>query len=510
MRALLLVLATSGLACLPTTAAGQVPGPEAVEPTVVEGPGPEARPNVLLVIVDDLRPALGCYGDALAITPHIDRIAEQGLVFERSYCQMAQCSPSRESLLSGLRPDTIRVYNLRTSFRQHVPDAVSLPQLFRQAGYETRAVGKVHHGTGKLDDPASWSEPPWRPEDWTHYHTDAGRESIQEAEDALRRMDRVEDPRGLAMEAPEISDDVLVDGQIAAEAVRILGEVADRPFFLAVGFKKPHLPFVAPKRYWDMYPAEDIPLARQPEAPRVPAYALSSSGELRAYRDIPDQGPIPDDLARELIRGYYACVTHVDGLVGRLMAELERLELDERTIVVVWGDHGYHLGELGQWTKFLNFEEATRSPLIVRVPGRAPGEASRALVEAVDLYPSLAELCGLDAPDDLGGTSFVPLLEDPGRPWKPAVFSQFPKRDGKRRLMGYTMRTDRYRITAWGIADHWDAFELYDYERDPLGGVNLANDPDHEKLRRELFGQLKAGSEAALPPEETAAPEGAR
>lgn len=470
-------------------------------------PAPPPPWNVLFVLVDDLRPALGCYGDRYARSPNIDRLAQEGFVFERAYCQQAQCNPSRESLLAGCRPDTTGVHDLRSRFREALPDAVSLPQLFLQAGYETRAYGKVHHGNGRLDDPLSWSRAPWYPDEDDDYHSAADERALDEARERLEEQGYDAPARGLAFQAPDVEDAELIDGAIAAQAIAALEELRDRPFFLAVGFKKPHLPFVAPKRWWDRFPADGVPLAESPAAPEgVPSFALTDSEELRAFHEVPDEGPISEELRREAVRGYYACVAHVDHLVGELYAALVRLELDQRTIVVVWGDHGYHLGEHGLWTKFTNFEEAARAPWIVRVPGAAwAGRRSERLVEFVDVYPTLAELCGLDAPPDLEGTSCVPLLRDPDRPWKRAAFGQYARRVGEERLevVGRTMRTERYRYTAWRSATETFGEELYDYERDPLGARNAASDPAYAEVRAELALALDAGWRAALPEAET-------
>ena len=469
-----------------------------------EGPH---RPNVLFVIVDDLRPTLGCYGDPVAVTPNIDAIAAEGMLFGRAYCQQAVCGPSRASVLTGCRPDTTGVKDLNTDFRDALPDVVTLPQLFKQAGYSTRAFGKVHHGGGRLDDLPSWSAPPWWPEGWRHYHTERGRAI---ADDLVRRIaaaGRVEQPRGLAAEAPDVPDDILVDGMIANEAIRVLGEL-EQPFFLAVGFKKPHMPFVAPRRYWELIPEDAIRLAPGRSLPEgAPPCADSRSGEARSYVDVPDEGPIDDETALRMIRGYYACVSHVDAMVGRLVAALKAKGVWDDTIVVIWGDHGFHLGELGLFGKHTNYEEATRAPLIVRAPGVTfAGRRSDKLVELVDLYPTLAELAGLDLPEHLEGTSLVPLFTDPDRAWKQGAYSLFPRPvpgsgslAGKR-AVGRSVRTDRYRFTAWRLQGEIHATELYDYEAYPTTPVNLAHDPEYAEVARRMRRILDEGWSAWRPP----------
>lgn len=474
------------------------------------------RPNVLFIAVDDLRPQLGCYGDGLVKSPHIDRLAAGGLLFERAYCQQAVCSPSRTSLLTGRRPDTTRIYELQTHFRRTIPDVVTLPEHFKQNGYHTQSLGKIYHGG--LDDPQSWSVKSWtpsgpgygKPETLAQLNQDQ-RAARQAGKDLTRKVVERDSKSGLALkvsqpgnrvrgpawEDPDVADNALPDGQTADKAVEVLRAIKDRPFFLAVGFLKPHLPFVAPKKYFDLYPLEDIKPADNPYPPRdVPQVALTSFGELRSYRGMPKQGPLGEEQARELIRGYYAASSYTDAQIGRVLDELERLGLAGNTIVVLWGDHGWQLGEHGLWCKHTNFELAARAPLILRVPGKRAGARSAALVEFVDIYPTLCELCGLTLTEGLEGTSLVPLLVDPTRRWKTAAFSQYPR--GK--VMGYSMKTDRYRYTEWREADgKAAAVELYDHQADPAEDVNLAGQPGREQLAAELRRQLKGGWRAAVP-----------
>lgn len=474
--------------------------------------------NVLFIAVDDLKPELGCYGASHIKSPHIDALAAEGILFERAYCQQAVCSPSRTSLLLGRRPDTTRIYDLQTHFRKTLPDVVTLPQFFKNHGYHVQGLSKIYHGG--LDDPRSWSVPHWNPggpgygkpetlaalaEESARLRRERGPASEVLERDpqtgiVLRRTAPKWRARGPAWEDPDVADDALPDGKTTNEAIRILKEVRDRPFFLAVGYLKPHLPFVAPKRYFELYPREEIALAPNPNPPKnCPPIALTSWGELRAYKDIPAQGPLSDEMARDLIRAYYASVSYVDAQVGRLMEALETFGLKSNTIVVLWGDHGWHLGDHGLWCKHTNFESATRAPLILRVPGqRIPGAKTQALVEFVDIYPTLCELCGLPLPEGLEGTSMAPLLDDPERPWKTAAFSQYPRGS----VMGYSMRTERFRYTEWRPrkGDQPAAVELYDHQADPREDANLADEPELREVRRQLREQLEAGWRAAVPP----------
>lgn len=459
--------------------------------------------NVLFIAVDDLRPELGCYGAPLVQSPNIDRLAARGLTFKRAYCQQALCSPSRTSLLTGRRPDTTKVYNLEKHFRTELPDVITLPQLFKQHGYHSQGLGKIYHG-GKLDDPASWSVPHWKsrkpnygPEGQRRYEARVAERKDQ----GLSARWREDGIKGPAWEAPEVSDNALPDGDTADQAIAALREKRDQPFFLAVGFLRPHLPFVAPKKYWNLYDPKKFHPARNPFAPtNSPAVASYHWGELRGYSEMPAAGPLTDEQARQMIHGYHASVSYMDAQVGRVLAELDRLQLWEKTIVILWGDHGWQLGEHGQWCKHTNYEEATRAPLIISVPGQKhAGRKTDALVEFVDIYPSLAEFCGLPQPAGLEGTSFKPLLENPGRVWKSAAFSQYPRNvPDTGRAMGHSLRTDRYRFTEWTIrGSDFRALELYDYHNDPAGNVNVAAHPDYAPTLKELTAKLHAGWRAA-------------
>ena len=332
----------------------------------------------------------------------------------------------------------------------------------------------------------------------------------------MEEQGRSEVPRGPAVEIAPVPGEELVDGMIASEAIRVLEQLRDRPFFVAVGFRKPHLPFVAPKECFERYDPADFELPARREMPEgTPAWVGTTGGELRASPDIPLEGPLSDELTRRLIHAYYACMSHVDDQIGRLLDALEELELSERTIIVLWSDHGYQLGELGQWCKHTDFEWATRAPMMVRLPRqarlpgaldplRATGIRCQALVEFVDLYPSLCELCGLAPGEGLEGSSFLPLFVDPQRRWKSAAFSQYPRTvpELRRRGVGFSMRTERYRLTLWRSRGDLVCTELYDYSVDPLGARNVAEDPAYREIRARLEAQHREGWRSARPPSE--------
>jgi len=457
--------------------------------------------NVLFIAIDDLRPALACYGDRQAVTPNIDRLASRGTLFHRAYCQQAVCSPSRLSLLTGRRPDTIRVWDLATHFRAALPDVVTLPQHFKNHGYHTRSIGKIYHGSGSPSkDPPSWSVAP---------QYDFVRDPTMRY--ALPKNLNGKGLKRSASEAADVPDDTYIDGIVWDAAVDAIDEYQsdEPPFFLAVGFRKPHLPFCAPQKYWDLYDRQAIPLPVSNRHPQgAPELAVRSWRELEGYTDIPTDATLTTDKIRELRHGYYACVSYVDALVGRLLDALEKQKLDQNTVVVLWGDHGYHLGEQGLWTKANNFELSTRVPLILSVPGqKLAGRKTRALVESVDVYPTLADICGLPAPIGVEGISLKPLLANPERAWKQAVFSQYPRaRSGHRHkghghIMGYAVRTDRYRYVEW---QEWKtkkiiARELYDHQEDPNETHNVAATPDYKKDVARLSQTLHRGWREVLP-----------
>lgn len=461
----------------------------------------ERKLNVLLITVDDLRPQLGCYGDRQVRSPHIDRFAASGVVFERAYTQQALCSPSRTALLTGLRPDTTGIHDIETHFRKTVPDAVTLPQLFKRNGYYTQGFYKVFHlagfdpAIGNLDDPPSWSEPLFLPT--RSVYGPEGESALKRAYARLAAKGTKPGynalPRSFAFEAPDVADEALSDGETAMRAIAALKARRGAPFFLACGFYKPHLPFVAPKRYWDLYRAEDLQVPKNQYAPDgAPTWAVPGFSELRSYEGIPKQGELPETLKRQLLHGYLASVSYVDAQVGKLLSSLSRNGLEENTAVVLLGDHGYQVGEHGTWaTKHSNFESSVRAPLIVRAPGmRAAGRKTKALVEFVDVYPTLAGICGIEPPANLEGRSFLPLLDNPSLSWKPAAYSQYP-RSGR---MGRSVTDGRYRYTEWVSRNgSVDAAELYDHETDPDENINLSLSASMATARMRMKKLLDAG-----------------
>jgi arylsulfatase A-like enzyme len=459
------------------------------------------RPNVLFIAFDDLRPELGCYGAAGMETPNFDRLAKQGLLFERAYCQVAVCNPSRNSVLSGARPATTRIWNNQTFLQQTMPDVVTLPEHFKNHGYTSVSLGKIfHHSEREPGDIAkAWSEPSWyHGTPYRSWFTAESNEFIKRLK-ALPEKERPKLTRGPPFEAADEPDESYPDAKLATKAIETLGRLKGKPFFLGVGFQKPHLPFTCPRKYWDLYPADADYTAANPEATKdAPAPAFHNGYELRSYGGIPATGELlTPEKAKQLARGYRACVSFVDAQLGRVLDELDRLGLNENTIVVVWGDHGYHLGDNGLWTKMTNFERGTRVPLLVRLPKQATaGGRARGFVELVDLYPTLVELCGLPNPAHLEGTSFVPLLADPTKPWKTAAFSEY-LRPGKTPHLGRSIRTETHRYTEWtDPKNKVIGVELYDYQVDPLEKQNRAADPQNNELVAKLAAQLKAGPKA--------------
>lgn len=466
----------------------------------------QPRRNVLFIAADDLRPQLGCYGDPLVKSPNLDQLAAQGLVFDRAFCQQALCSPSRISLLSGRHPWTTQIHQIGPFLRETMPDVVTLPQHFKNHGYFTRSLGKIYH-VG-IDDPASWTVPPWHSK--KPRYGPAGTAAVRRRNEELRAaggppIRKGQDApfyAGPAFEAPDVADDDLLDGDTAREAVLAMRQLAARPeqpFFLAVGFSNPHVPWVAPKKYWDLYRPEDIPLPDNRNPPEnAPRFAATSGSDFYWYGNVPKDRKISPEFGRQCLHGYLAAISYVDAGVGRLLEELDRLRLRDNTVVIFWGDHGYYMGEHGWWGgKHNNYEGATRAPLLVAAPGqKTAGQHSPALVEFVDIYPSLAELCGLPLTPGLEGKSFLPLLADPLRDWKTAAFSEYPKGG----FHGIAMRTDRYRYVRWtDRQSRTAAVELYDHQADPAENANLAGKPENKALLEQLaaqMDQLRAGAGA--------------
>ncbi|MHC4313724.1 MAG: sulfatase-like hydrolase/transferase [Planctomycetota bacterium] len=434
------------------------------------------KPNVLFIAVDDLRPQLGCYGHKQMLSPNIDRLASEGVLFIRSYCQVPVCGASRASLLTGVRPTRDRFINYSVWAEKDLPGALSIPKHFRKNGYHTISNGKIFHHSNDCRD--SWSEDPWRPKGpWQNY-------LLEKSTKLARKNQR---GKGPAFESADVPDNAYFDGMIADKAVSDLKRLSnmDKPFFLALGFFKPHLPFNAPKKYWDLYKREQIDLADNPFRPKgAPDAALHNWGELRNYVGIPPKGPLSDELARTLIHGYYACVSYTDAQIGVVLSELDRLGLRKNTIVVLWGDHGWNLGEHGLWCKHCNFETSLHSPLIVTAPGIKAEQKTNALTEYIDIYPSLSQLCDLPLPAHLHGKSFVPLMKKPNLPWKKAVFSRY--------YNGDSVKTDRYRYTEWHRKNGTKyARMLYDHKTDPHENVNISELPQNKALIKKLSKMLE-------------------
>lgn len=453
--------------------------------------GAAAKPNVLFIAVDDLRTSLGAYGDPLALTPNLDRLARESRRFERAYTMQAVCGPARTAILTGRLPDHNRTWHNRNLFRATNPDTVTLPQLFKQHGYHTQAMGKIFSGDERELDPASWSVPEiLRQDGWKNY--------------ALPRSDTP--GKQAPYEAADVPDDGYDDGKLANLAVETLGKFKTQaqPFFLAVGFFKPHLPFNAPKKYWDLHDPKKFDLPGEPERVRdAPAAAYHTHRELGGYAGVAKDERLDAEQTRILRHGYYACVSYTDAQIGKVLDALRRLELDRNTIVVLWGDHGFALGDAGRWCKGTNWDLDTRVPLMIRVPGMAkPGTSTAAIVEYVDVYPTLAELAGLPAPAYLAGQSLSPQLRDPAQRAREFALSQFSRPFAAvPESMGYTIRTETQRYTRWVKWPSRETFaeELYDYTQpasaEPRWTAfverrNLIDDPAGAAARDRLRGVM--------------------
>ncbi|WP_207784564.1 sulfatase [Marinifilum breve] len=443
----------------------------------------QQHPNVLFIAIDDLKPMLGCYGDSLIQTPNIDRLAQTGVVFTNAHCQQAVCGPSRASLLMGMRPDFSKIYDLKTFIRDKNPDITTLPQHFKNNGYSTAAVGKVFdvRSVDQHHDSLSWSEP---------YELLEGSNPIGEG--------WIYSKKRISTEAPDVADSITVDGKILMRGNELMQQLSrqSKPFFLAVGFHKPHLPFVAPKKYWDLYDRNDFkvhPFQEKPE--NAPGFAYQPGWEIRSlYEDVPKKGKIADGKQVELIHGYHACVSFIDQQVGLLLKQLDDLGLRENTIVVLWGDHGWHLGDHDMWCKHTNYEQSTRSPLIISYGSKFKG-SNASPTEFVDIFPSLCDLSGVNTPAKLDGTSLLPIMSGEKEKVKDVAVSQF-HRNGN--LMGYAFRNERYRYVVWFKSkfkqeeigpfgeDMIVAKELYDYKKDPLETRNLIDDSAYTSARKEM------------------------
>ncbi len=483
------------------------------------------RPNVLFVIIDDLRPELGCYGNDEIHTPGFDAFAERSMTFTRAYCQSAVCAPSRASVMTGLRPDSTHVWDLRGKFRVNMPDVVTIPQHFQKHGYHTVSMGKIFHN--HMPDVVSFVEADLKPEEYmTPEMIDRDAESFYYDEELNKELAEVRKKRleqnpnayadgwayGRSTECSDAPDTAFYDGAQTELAIETMERLKDRqqPFFLAVGYFRPHLPFVAPQKYWDLYDRETLSPAKNPFLPKdAPVLAMNSAYELKGCYDLewvkhPAESSLPEETARLLRHGYYASVSYVDACFARLLAGLKEQGLDENTIVIMWGDHGWKLGEHGSWCKQTNYDIDVRVPLMIRIPGmESAGTQCERLVELVDIYPTLCDAAGLPIPEDMEGSSLLPLLDDPEAAWKEVAFSQFhrnPRVDpGGGRYMGYSMMTPRYHYVEWHTWDHvagrsgeFVVSELYDHESDPDENQNLADRPESRQLLNELAKQLHA------------------
>ncbi|MDF7825391.1 sulfatase-like hydrolase/transferase [Pontiellaceae bacterium B12227] len=496
---------------------------------------PLDRPNILFLAIDDLRPELGCYGSEIAITPNMDKLASEGLLFNRAYCQEAICGPSRASLMCGARPDTIKVVENYAHFRVLNPDIVTLSQQFIANGYNAVEIGKIFHNQTKFGDEASWNfkrakiDPP-KPK-YYPYALPENQQNLKETKAFLEEkywvgVGKTGLVHGPAYEFADVPDNAYRDGHNADIAIATMKEmIADgKPFFMGLGFYKPHLEFIAPKKYWDLYDHDSIPLAEHTTPPQDgAAMGLHASFEMRVRSDIPKAGNFNPELSRNLKHAYLGCVSYIDAQIGKVLAALEEAGVRDNTIIILWGDHGWHLGDMGIWGKATNYEISARVPLMIwtpNMPDRNRGKKTDALVELVDMYPTLCDLANLSTPDHVEGTSFMPLLTNPDRKWEDAAFTQFPnpalrewaanplmpqmretffgplieqveeriiKQQGDKwdrelfenHLMGYAMRTDRYRLVLWKDVRTPDAapvdIELYDHKNDPHETVNIAD-----------------------------------
>lgn len=461
-----------------------------------------SRPNVLMILVDDLRPALGTYGDKYAITPNIDKLAGRGLRFDLAFCNISVCAPSRFNLMTGSRSTSLGIYGFASNFRDSFPNAVTMPQHFAQNGYSTQALGKVFHiGHGGDDDKVSWTVPHFK-DLVIEYRDPANTSGPKTREEALFSNEKPNGlPRGAAWESPDVADEAYADGRVATETIKRLKDESGKsgkPFFIAAGFARPHLPFSAPKKYWDRFDPMKLPMPEHEKEPEgAPKEAQKRGGEIAQFKPIPE-GPVdiyPDELKRKLIHGYYASASYVDAQIGRVLDSLKETGLAENTIVVLWGDHGFHLGELGIWTKHVNYEMANRIPLIIAGPGVAkPGSSTRQIAETVDIFPTLAALTGLPAPtgpQPIDGTNLAPVLKDPDLRLDDHAYHCFQKK-----RLGRAIRTEQHRLVVWqnpGEPDSAAAIELYDYKNSPMELKNIANEnPDIVKELKAILDRHPA------------------
>lgn len=492
----------------------------------------EGKPNILFVSIDDLGPVLGAYDNEYVKSPNLDKFADNGLTFRNNYCQAAVCAPSRASLMTGLRPDSTRVWHLGDKFREINPETVTMPQHFNKNGYHTVCIGKIFHNY--MPDSISWDEPDLRPvqylrPEWlkrdgeTFYvnkETQA-KQKIKRDRLIAKRPNYYADGwnNGPAWEMEDVHDSLYYDGAQNELAKRTLTRLSknDQPFFMALGYFRPHLPFAVPKKYWDLYDRDNLPLAPNPFVPeQSPIMSMNSMYELRGYDGFsglkhPTENEMAEDTARILKHGYYASVSYVDALLGNIIQHLKDLEIYDNTIIIIWGDHGWKLGEHNSWCKQSNYNIDIQVPMMICSPNQInKGRQTFEITELVDIFPSLCEMAGIEVPGYMQGNSFVPLIEEPEREWKAAAFSQFHRRpkvtpDGKR-YMGYSIRTKKYHYIEWYYWDHllgekgeFVTSELYDSLTDPDENINIAAREEHDETVKNLSNQILLGWKAARP-----------
>lgn len=491
-----------------------------------ENPLPR-RPNILFISIDDLRPSLGVYGDSIVVSPNIDQLASEGITFRETFCQSAVCAPSRASLMTGVRPDSTRVWHLGDKFRKINPEAVTMPQYFSKHGYYTVNIGKIFHNY--MPDSISWDEPDLRParylkKEWlkrdgeTFYISPEVNKSQERKRDSLLKIKPIRYADGWntgpAWEAADVHDTMYYDGaqnKLAKATITRLSK-SNQPFYLGLGYFRPHLPFTVPKKYWRMYDPKKIPLSTNPKIPYdAPIQSMNSMYELRHYdgfnhiKHPTESYRMSEDTIRTLRHGYYASISYIDALIGELVAHLKEIDIYENTIIVLWGDHGYKLGDHNSWGKMTNYNIDLRVPLIIRYPDQPnKGKQTNGITELVDLFPTICEIVDVEIPDYLQGQSLVPLIKNPLQDWKQAAFSQFHRRpkvsaNGKR-YMGYSINTKKYHYIEWYTWDHKTGtkgtlqnVELYDRLNDPFEKINIANDDRFVNTLNKLSVQLQKG-----------------
>lgn len=482
--------------------------------------------NVVFIIVDDLKPMLNTFGESQIVSPNFDSFADEAVVFTNAHAQQAVCAASRVSFMTGTRPDVTQVLDLQTHMRDVVPNSLTMPEYFKQNGYETVGLGKVLHGA-KNNDPQSWSVPfinddelPYSkdapiPADF-QYQNKATHETYQKLMKKKNNGAKINIRKQLnklgmrpSVENEDVPDDAYADGAIAKKSIELLEEFKENntSFFLTIGFKKPHLPFVAPKKYWDYYKRDEIKLAEyQEHAVGAPGYAYHNFGELKNYSDIKENldenGAVIETKQRELIHGYYASVSYVDAQLGKVLDFLKASGMDKNTIVVLIGDHGWHLGDHGLWNKHSTYEQATRTPMYVMSPNGKKGDKNSSPTELIDVFPTVCEFAGLEIPKQVQGKSLLPIVEGDETSIKNAALSQWPVKWTGQEKMGYALRNNQYRYVEWHIGNYKKskgyingeiaAIELYDYEKDPLETKNLSKEPEYKTIVKQLKKELAA------------------